>query len=273
MTGWQGPSDYFRFVEREAFDPSVVEDVLRGRRLGVVFRDVVPAEALNRLVERFWASPLNKRREHVEAPGNYLGTYHFHKTTEQYLADSAEVAPEMHATLDFPGSPWRWFQDDLRSYFARQGVRFRLAEKDGRVACPATIRSWDAVGDFALLPHEDYAQCREPGQADFEIQQVLQYRPCGVNFCLENGDGGRLVVWNIQPDDETRTRHGSYYAGAPYPPATMVDIQSVRLDLSPGDLYVFNAAHVHAVERNRGNRTTLSCLMGLVDDANVVVWT
>ena len=48
MTGWQGPESYFHFIECEELQPSLIVEVLRGRHLGAVFRNVVPAELRRR---------------------------------------------------------------------------------------------------------------------------------------------------------------------------------------------------------------------------------
>jgi hypothetical protein len=277
LTGWRGGPDYFRFAEYDTFDPDPVLDVLRGRVLGVVYRSVIDPAAATELVRRFWASPIRKRRggEVCESLGYYVGAYHYHKPTDTYLTESAQIAAEMDAVLDVPNEPSKDFRARLGARLAAEGIAFRLSAKDGRPGCPVLIRHWNATGAFALQPHEDASQCREPRQADFEIQRTLDYTITAVNMCLENGAGGRLVIWNVVPDDESKTSLGLYYSGSPYPEEVVEGIDSIWLHVRPGDIYVFNGTHVHGVEASAdgGKRTTMAWNMGFCDDRTVVTWT
>ena len=275
LTGWRGDGDYFTFREYRQFRPSAVVDVLRGRVAGVMFRGMVDPGTCAELAARFWASPARRTRG-VEAPGYYLGTYHYHKTTERYLAESAEVAAALDAVLDVPGDPLAAFYGGLADVLAPEGVTVRLARHGTGTACRALLRSWHGRGEYALAPHEDRAQCGEPKQADFEIQRALGYQVAASNICLENGGGGRLAFWNIQPDDGCKRELGLHYTGSPYPTGTLDGIELRWLDIGAGDVYVFNGAHVHAVEPNTdptARRTTLAGMFGFVDDATVVSWT
>jgi aspartate/methionine/tyrosine aminotransferase len=277
LTGWQGGPEYFRFLEYDRFEPDPVVDVLRGRVAGVIFRHVIEPTAAAELLRRFWDSPARRQRvgEVCKSQGCYLGTYHYHKPTRTYLEETAAIAAHLAEVLDIPNEPSRGFRDRLGARLAEQGVTLRLAQKDGLPACPAHIRYWNTTGDFALQPHEDRSQCREPRQADFEIQRTVNHAVCAVNMCLENGEKGRLVYWNIVPDDDSKTRLGVYYSGCPYPPGVLADIDSIWLDVRPGDIYVFNGHHIHGVESMPASskRTTLSWLMGFCDDRTVVTWT
>jgi hypothetical protein len=193
----------------------------------------------------------------------------------QYLRESAEIAPSMAALLDLPGEPSALFLSQLSERLAAEGATIRPAAADGLSACPIIMRHWDASGAFALQPHEDASQCREPKQAGFEVQQVLRHTVAAVNICLENiGDSGSLVMWNIVPDDQSKTRLGLYYAGSPYPPAVLDGIESVRLRVGAGDIYAFNGEHVHAVATSpaTAKRTTMAWNMGFCAGDTVVMW-
>ncbi|TNH22706.1 hypothetical protein FHG89_28600 [Micromonospora orduensis] len=274
VTGWSGDEEYFTFREFDDFRPEEVVDVLNGRVAGVIFRGMISPDVCEQIASRFWASP--SIRERPSPPGHYLGTYHYHKPTGQYLDECAESAAAVAEVLDVPGRPLDRFRRGLSDALAPQGAIFRLAEKDGRQACMALLRSWHGHGEFALVPHEDRSQCSEPQQADFEIQQVLGYQPAALNICLENGTGGRLFYYNIRPDDESKRRLGLHYTGSPYPRGAVDGFELLRVDVNPGDVYVFNGAHVHAVEPNvdpEARRTTLAALLGFIDDKTVVSWT
>lgn len=261
----------FGFQERTEFDPQLVLDVLQGRSLGVIFRDVIPEHVRKQMVARFWESPARRHRE--GEPSHYVGAYHWNKPVETYAAEAAEVLPHVREVLDVPGSPWWLFHEQVGAALAREGAQLRVAETGGGCACPALVRAWDQQGEFALEPHEDTAQCRDPRQSGFEIQDVVAHEVCAVNMCIEHQQGGRLVVWNIRPDDDCRRRLGLVYTGFPYPHDALDDVDELRLDIHEGDVYVFNGGHVHAVDTTVGHRTNVSFLIGYKDDQTVVTWT
>lgn len=275
VTGWEGSADYFRFAECDEVAPSLVVDVLSGRRLGVVFRGVVPTATCRALIANFLASPARRTRG-ADAPGSYLGAYHYNKTIDAYLDETDAVAADLRAALDVPADPLSDLFRRLEAELAVSGVAFRPARHGGREACPGIFRSWLGQRDFALAPHEDRGQCEDPKQAGFEIQRVTAHQIVGMNICLDNGSDGRLTVWNLRPDPETRDRLGVRYTGSPYSPEWLAGIDQVRLDVRPGDIYLFNAGHVHAVEPVRdpgAQRVTLSGIIGFADDKTVISWT
>lgn len=275
LSGWQGSKSYFRLVESIELRPSLIADVLCGRQLGVIFRDVVPLETRKEMTSRFLMSPGRKKRG-SDAPGEYLGAYHYNKTTAEYLDQSAAVRSELEEVLDVPAEPLRELRRVIRQTLALEGIQFRSARHDGREACPGIFRSWLGEKQFALDPHEDRGQCEDLKQAGFEIQQVAAHQIVAINICLDNGSDGQLVVWNMRPDEATRIGLGVQYTGSPYAIEWLTGIDHLHLDVRPGDIYLFNAAHVHAVEPVRdvgARRVTLSGMMGFADSKTVVSWT
>lgn len=277
LAGWKGDADYFRFVEVDHFVPEAVVDVLRGKHLGVIFRGVIDGITSAELVRRFWSSPVRKRRggEVCESLGYYVGAYHYHKPTAQYLDESAEVAGYLAELLDVPREPTRWFRAELDARLRRDGACLRPAAQGGRTSCPVLIRHWNAQGAFALQPHEDFSQLAWPEQAGFEIQHTVEHVVAAVNMCLENGPGGRLVIWNVIPDLASRVRLGLELSGSPYPIEVTEGHESIWLEIRTGDIYVFNGGHLHGVEASApgANRTTMAWNMGFCDHRNVVTWT
>lgn len=275
LTGWSGDTNYFVFKEYPEFRPEVVVDVLRGATAGVIFRGMVAPQTCAAVADRFWASDARRERG-AEAPGYYLGTYHYHRTTAEYLDETEQMATALDTVLDVPGDPLTTFYRGLTMALAGEGVTVRLAEHNGRQACRGLLRSWHGQGEYALAPHEDLSQCTEPKQADFEIQRVVNYHAAALNISLENGAGGRLAYWNIRPDLASRRRLGLHYTGSPYPAETLDGIAMQWVEISAGDVYVFNGAHVHAVGPNidpSGRRTTLAGILGFIDDKTLVSWT
>ncbi|WP_433858828.1 2OG-Fe(II)-dependent halogenase WelO5 family protein [Streptomyces kronopolitis] len=271
LSGQQADPEFFRFEERGELDYELVLDVLHGRRLGVIFRDVIPPAARKDLTERFWASPARHHRE--GEPSHYVGAYHWNKDVDTYLDESAAVAEHVQQVIDAPDSPWHVFRQGVNEALGQEGASLRVAQMNGRSACAALIRAWDKEGDFSLDPHEDEAQCKDPRQHGFEVQRVLDHQICAVNMCTEHTAGGRLVIWNIRPDDATRRSLGIEQTGLPYQAADLADFEELRLDIREGDVYAFNGAFVHAVDANAGNRTTVSFIMGFTDPRTVVSWT
>ncbi len=275
ITGWRGTSDYFRFVESKDVDPSLIVDVLRGRRLGVAFRNAVEPETCEALIENFLMSP-GRRKRGVDAPGEYLGAYHYGKSIDEYLDQSEAIRTDLDAALDVPAEPLGALFRGLREELASSGVDLRPARHDGREACAGIFRSWLGQREFALHPHEDRGQCEDPKQVGFEVQRVTGHQILGLNICLDNGPDGRLSVWNIRPDEASRARLGVRYTGSPYATEWLAGIEQVQLDVRPGDIYLFNAGHVHAVEPVRdpvARRVTLSGILGFSDDETVIAWT
>jgi hypothetical protein len=275
ITGWSGDADYFTFREYEEFVPEAVLDVLEGRVAGVVFRGMVSPEVTATISQRFWDSP-NRQVRGVEAPGYYVGAYTWNKPTAQYLDEAALANPILRGLLDVPGDPMKQFYAGLGAVLAERGAVVRPAEHEGRIAAIALFRSWHGRGAFALEPHDDDSQCSDPQMADFERNGVFGNPIGALNICLENnGGGGRLVYWNVQPDLESKRSLGVEFTGSPYPAELLEGFESKWIDVNAGDVYVFNGAHVHAVEPNtteQQTRTTLAAMMAFVDDRNVVTW-
>jgi hypothetical protein len=277
MTGRQGDADFFRFAEYDALVPEAVVEVLRGRIYGAVFRGVIDEGARQEVLRKFWESPARKSRsgEVCESQGSYVGAYHYHKPTAQYLDEAAEIRGYLDSVLDVPNEPSKMFRDALGARLAEEGVTFRISQQDGREGCPLLIRHWNAPGEFALQPHDDGSQLRHPAQSGFEIQRTPAYTVAAVNMCLENGEGGRLVAWNIDPDEESKTALGLELSGSPYPVEALEGFETIKLDVRQGDIYVFDGAFVHGVDATVGDakRTTMAWNMGFCDDRTVVSWT
>lgn len=274
LTGLIGSDQYFQITEVDGFQPELILDVLDGKLAGVIYRGVVSPDMCRSIAERFWLSEARKRRG-ADAPGYYLGAIHYGKDINSYIEESEESAEALDVVLG-ESSPIDMFEEGIARVLAPRGAIFRLAGHEGRQASRALLRSWNGFGEYALAPHEDGAQIREPKQRGFEIQQVANYNVLALNICLENGNGGRLAYWNIRPDNAARAALGIDYTGIPYPTESLADFEQKWVEVRPGDVYVFNGAHVHAVEPNTDpekRRTTLAAMFGFIDDRTVVSWT
>ncbi|QKG19752.1 hypothetical protein [Actinomadura verrucosospora] len=274
VTGRRGDPGYFRFEERSELRPEPIVDILHGRLAGVIFRGVVSEAVRAELTARFQRSPARRRRGPA-APGEYVGAYHAGKGIDQYLDDAAAVEASLRRILDLPGDPLTALRRGVAAALAEEGVDFRTARHGDREAGLAILRSWRGQGAFALAPHDDIGQCCAPEQDGFEIQRVGDHQVVALNMCLANGAGGRLFLWNVQPDLASRKRLGVEFWGVPYPVECLDGIELISLDVNPGDIYLFNGRHVHAVEAGADTslRLTLSSLLGFIDAKTVVSWT
>lgn len=149
----------------------------------------------------------------------------------------------------------------------------RLAEHKGRPASPFWIRAFDASEEYLISPHDDVPQLSCPKQAGFEIQQVQNI--IAVNACLENENGGMLMHYNLQPDNNMRRAYGVENTGYPYPSQALEEVPKIELETQKGDFYFLNANNIHAVKvasKSPYLRTTFSWFMGLRDDNTVLYW-
>jgi hypothetical protein len=275
VTGKQYPPEYFRIVERAEFDPADVVRVLRGEIAGVIFRGAISAGTCEQVKKNFWANPMLRKRGDA-VPAYYLGTYHYAKELELYLQEAEDTRAALGQVFQGAENFYARIMDAVAANLRAQGVTMRVAEHGGRHAGEFVMRSWSASGKFALAAHDDGAQLTARKQAGFEIQRVLAHPLTAVNLCLENGEGGELVYWNLEPDNATRRALGVEETGHPYAAELLTDFPHIDLAIRTGDAYFFNGKLVHGV-RAQANpeafRSTISLLMGFLDPQTVIYWT
>jgi hypothetical protein len=281
LTGWSGDAGFFRFVERDRIDPALAADVLEGRLAGAMFRGVVASDTCAEVARRFWASP-NLHRRGADAPGRYLGTYHWCKPLDGYLDEADADRSAVDALTDGIADPMAALLEPLRAWYAQRLVAIRLAAHAGRDSCQCLIRSWMGEGTFSLEPHEDESQLAFEGQHGFEVLETAINPVCAINACIENHGasdglpGGELVVWNIRPDRASKQQLGLAVTGSPYPADSLADFQRLQVPVRAGDVYILNGRLVHAVNALATPdrpRTTMSCLIAFRDSGTILRWT
>jgi hypothetical protein len=275
VTGKQWPGEYFRILEREAFDGREVVRVMRGEVAGVIFRGAIEPEACERVKQNFWNSPMLRQRGDA-VPAYYLGTYHYQKELDLYLNEAAATRAALEEVFAGTRNFYREIMGGVGAALRAEGAALRVAEHQGRPAGEFVMRSWSAAGSFALAAHDDGAQLTARKQAGFEIQQVVVNPLAAVNLCLENGEGGELVYWNLEPDPATRKALGVEETGHPYPAELLEGFARIDLPVRTGDAYFFNGKLVHAVRaqsRPGEFRSTISLLMGFKDPRTAIYWT
>ena len=248
--------------------------VMRGEVAGVIFRGAISAETCERVKKNFWASPMLRKRGDA-VPAYYLGTYHYAKELDLYLQEAEASRAALQEVFDGTENFYSRIMGGVAGILRQQGVALRAAEHQGRKAGEFVMRSWSASGNFALAAHDDGAQLTAKKQAGFEIQQVVVNPLAAVNLCLENGEGGELVYWNVEPDMATRRALGVEETGHPYAAELLNDFPKIELPIRTGDAYFFNGKLVHAVKASRlgQHRSTISLLMGFKDPQTAIYWT
>ena len=265
-----GNAGRFDFLDVDAFDPVLIREILAERLGGFIVRGFASnTECVNTL--EYLQSHPDTRLRTGDATGKYLGTFHWGKNLSEYFSECrrmrqviAEAIPENH--------PWARFLTELTAYAKREGLMVRSAKWGADESIAPLIRSWAGTNGYALIPHEDIAQCSQPAQQGFEIQEVKN-AVASANLCIANDSGGELVLWDVIPDSSMRRRFDTMYDGGPYPAEFLRVFNYKSIEISAGDLYVFNGAHIHAVSAAKGERATVSALMGEVKNGDIAIWT
>lgn len=266
---------YFTFHEGNSVDLDKIHDVLTGQLLGTVFHNALPAAESKTIANNFWNSEIS-RKQNDGVPAISVGAYHYKKDLVEYFKQVELAKPHVtnlfHGTINIVEP----FIEKLTTYFEKKNVCFRAASHDNREASKFVIRSCNAFSDFVISPHDDIAQCTMKSQRGFEIEKIPNYEMIAVNMCLENHNGGQLHIWNMQPDNETRSSLNIEETGYPYPPNLVNEFNEIIMPIRTGDLYCFNGRNIHAVKskiKSDKYRTTITFFMGYIDSKTIIYWT
>ncbi|MFJ8695606.1 2OG-Fe(II)-dependent halogenase WelO5 family protein [Streptomyces roseolilacinus] len=171
--------------------------------------------------------------------------------------------------------------DDARATWGRAAIRpdpvahalALLGAAWGAAVVPATVGGRAAFGgtvreiDAGLLMHYDDVNREFPGGL-FD-QDVVAQLAFNLYVSVASG-GGATTVWRHrwEPADEG---HRDAYG---YRPAAVEGRQRVELPPHPGDALLFDPAHFHAVQPNRGpgRRIAFAFFLGVTTGGRLVVW-
>ena len=275
ITGTSLPEAAFRVAESEkTLDVDLVFEVLKGNLAGYRVRRFVPLDACRAIVANFWASPNRVARAGAGEDGveaYLIGASHYGKPTLQYLEEAHACAEAVESLYTGTINPVMLFKNALASR-----TRIRAARLDGLEAGASKAVYWNNFGTFLLEPHDDLAQVKDPIQGDFEIQQTTRVMALNI-YAQVPENSGQVQIWNIEPDDETRTELDVRYVGFPYPAELLLEYPTMVVAVEPGDLCVFNGNLVHAVRRGDAvtpkSRLLLTCFMGVNLNEELIWWT
>jgi L-isoleucine 31-dioxygenase len=211
-------------------------------------------------------------------PVNQIGATQFTKSTPEYFNECSRTKDQIMQIIDSIND--HSLKDDflleksLKDELYKYGVDFAPSSFNDQYVNQFTIRQWINSNDkgLALLPHEDLSQLNFAKLDSYEIGNVKKVIAC--NLCISNSKGGELLIWDADPDLETKIKLGVENSGYPYPLELLEDTDCISIKINPGDLYFINANLIHAVKEIQGNeRITLGRFMGFCADNKVVYWT
>ena len=265
---------YFDFPQKDDFDFTLIENVLTGKRCGAILTSVFSPEVCKIVAENFSKkTQLSQRTD--GAQGDIWGTYHYGKTLQEYLSKANDYQHKLTEIFDGTTNLHAELIAKIQQGLQLKGADIRLAEHENQLAAPFVIRRWKGSGDYSLPPHEDGAQLSAPEQKKFEIQEARKYNLCAVNICLENTEQAKSIVWSTKPTQRDRESHNTIPHGHSYPKKIFEGANSVQILMQPGDIYVFNANHLHAVligPNKSGNRLMLSFFMSIIKPQTIIFW-
>lgn len=256
-----------------------VVSILSGRTPAARVRGFLSGPECARAAAVFGSSKATVTRSD-DVAGSVLGAYHYGMTQSEYAETVRAVQPDVDEVLAVAGNPLRRILQAVEQAVAPLDHTVRAARWNGVEAARMRMSSWEGRGTYALEPHEDVGQLRDPRQHGFEAQQVADYTVVAVNvYPVVPREGGVLRVWNLLPDDVVRERLGVAHSGYPYPSDMLRDCASLDVELGRGDLIVMNGGMVHAVsapvpdEGSTGpDRLSMNFFLGYMNRNTIVYW-
>lgn len=205
-----------------------------------------------------------------------VGSSQFAKSGFEYMLETRSVSDDTAQLFDdIPDEMVANFllDDFLEEGFISKNINFRPSRFKSTYSNFSTIRRWLVNGSMSLHPHEDIAQLEYAKKDGYEIHKIKNTIAC--NACVSSSnDGGKLIVWNVIPSEESRKLNNVFDTGYPYSLDNLTDFESISIDLKQGDIYFMNASLIHGVTPcNNSVRTTMGRFIGQVESNKVVYWT
>ena len=119
----------------------------------------------------------------------------------------------------------------------------------------------------SALIHADYAPYDAKGWEIGEISAQLAW-----NLCIQApASGGDCIVyekpWDLADDESFRIKNSYGYV-----PEVLGKSPGHAITVDTGDMYLFNSRNFHEVKNCSGDRITISCFLGLLQNSDIVIW-
>ncbi|WP_172910513.1 hypothetical protein [Photorhabdus heterorhabditis] len=273
-------SEFIVYETLNNISMNAVSDLLDGHLAACRISHFLLPEQRKKIIENFWRSSALTPRygdgiDGVE--GYFIGASHIEKNTRQYIEEVENFRPAMSEIFQDTINPIDRFIEQITHFSGDNPRVTRPAMYHGVAAGNVKIVYWNNFGEFLLLPHDDLAQLSDPRQSDFEVQQIN--RVMAVNFYADvPQNGGQLKVWNIQPDNQSRSALGLTYSGFPYPAELLENHANMVINIEAGDLILLNGNLIHAVLNGNTlsvpeRRLLVTCFMGVQQNGDLIWWT
>jgi hypothetical protein len=270
ISGCSLPKDKFKLNITARKPSRLVYAIANGQAIAELVKGYLDPDRCAAITTNFGTSPALRPRANGVA-GQTIGVDQYRALPGEYV--SAALQSREAVDRLFLGAvhvPTQLGEDLQRLMPA--GVVVRPAVFDGVPFNSVRAVRWTDDGTYALKLHDDYAQLKDPGQAEFETSRVEW--PVAFNIYPSVTDGGELEVYNIAPDDATRSRLGIAATGYPYPaePVSRFDKLVIKPEL--GDLLILSGRFVHGVRGvgAGGQRILLNHFGGFIDPTTFVRW-
>jgi len=251
--------------------PRPFEALAAGTVPAVILRRAFDPEACRQIVSRFQERELIQER-----PGptsfDYVGT-----SLGMWAAEPARFFEHARATHALYATVFAGLPDPVHFVYETLGrlapeKRVQTArEPDGRLYGPGIFRLYRPGAGHK--PHFDSVRHREK-RTNYAVYR-FEYQFAGL-LCLQAADpdpeAGECLLHRVQwtPDLQPVLQAGEFHSYA-----AEHEIPHVRIELEPGDFYVFNTRHIHEVPAIQGHtsRIVLATFLGYsANDPELFVW-
>lgn len=260
--------DFRLGVCHSEMDPKLLRALFAGRIPALLVKNWLRADRRAAVIENYIQSPFKKRRQDGVSPNaTWLGPTSYGLSPNDAVEDAANSA----TTVDrlFYGLPFHPLVRMRQTIASALNLTPRAAEYKAMPLGTARAARWEAAtGEPGIRAHEDLSQIETSGLevADVEV-------PVACNLYPEAPEeGGELRLYNIIPGPKFKRALSIEKTGYPVPDYLLADVESLVVDLEPGDLLLFNGALVHRVgEVRKGNRMNITFFTGK-RDTDLLFW-
>jgi hypothetical protein len=251
--------------------PRPFEALAAGTIPAVILRRALDLDECRRIVARFYERQLIQETASPTS-FDYVGT-----SLGMWGADPAKFFEHARGTHTLYATVFEGLADPVRFVYETLSrlapdKRVQTArEPDGQLYGPGIFRLYRPGAGHR--PHFDSVRLREK-RVNYAVYR-FEHQFASV-LCLQAADpdpeAGECILHRVQwtPDLQPVIQAGEFH---PY--AAERGIPHVRIELDPGDFYVFNTRHIHEVPAIRGStpRIVLAMFLGYSpEDEEVYVW-